>query len=289
MVKIIKASYPNLPVQEVNLNTKGWDNDVLIVNKDVVFRFPKTLEIRKKVLKEASILKLLKTKDPLVRIPNYELVYRDGEFVGVTYSYLKGSSLSECKEDNIHDNLDNAVLIGDFLTKLHTIDLSEIGDIGRIHTDAYWDNLYKSVKDHILPNINRSIQKEVEDLFEQFLCADQVPINTIIHGDLTTSNIIYNHEENVINGVIDFTDTQWGDPAFDFAGLYWSYGPGFTKEVLASYRTEEDKESLFERVQSFYGLQPIFHNVLFAIENNQTINWDTAFERFTYLHSFRSS
>ncbi|WP_375137316.1 phosphotransferase [Cytobacillus oceanisediminis] len=108
----------------------------------------------------------------------------------------------------------------------------------------------------------------------------------IIHGDLTTANILFNQEKGLVNGIIDFTDAQIGDPAFDFAGLYWSFGPDFTKDVLSYYKAE-DKESIFKRVQSFYGLQPIFHNLIFAVKENLDVNWETAFERFSYLNSLR--
>lgn len=84
----------------------------------------------------------------------------------------------------------------------------------------------------------------------------------VIHGDLTSANILYHPSKKEISGIIDFTDTQIGDPAFDFAGLYWDFGDQFTKEALASYQTKFNKDEMYRRVTSFYGLQPIFHKWL---------------------------
>lgn len=104
---------------------------------------------------------------------------------------------------------------------------------------------------------------------------------------MTTSNIIYSKDKGCVNGIIDFTDAQIGDPAFDFAGVYWTFGLDFTKDVLHWYNGYETSESLLKRVKTFYGLQPVFHELLYAIENNQEIKWKSALERFStlFLHT----
>lgn len=102
--------------------------------------------------------------------------------------------------------------------------------------------------------------------------------------ELTASNIIYRQEKECINGIIVFTDAQIGDPAFDFAGLYWAFGIDFTKDVLRWYSSNENKELLLDRVKNFYELQPIFHELLYAFEKNQTINWKTALKKFSTLN-----
>ena len=37
----IRAAYPSLEVTSVELNTKRQNNDVLIINNSLIFRFPK--------------------------------------------------------------------------------------------------------------------------------------------------------------------------------------------------------------------------------------------------------
>ncbi|MEH7392570.1 aminoglycoside phosphotransferase family protein [Bacillus sp. JJ1474] len=287
MLNFLMNTFPNLEIREVQANTNGWDNNIYILNNEIVFRFPKSEDLLSKILNEGKILNLLKYKKPILCIPDYEYVFSGSDLKGVKYSFLKGKSLGEYPINNLRDNPNNAKLIGDFLTKLHSIDVSNpnLINLETIHTLKYWENLYSSVKNDIFPFLNDQRQNEINEVFTNFI--DLFPSLTfkksIIHGDLTASNIIYNKGKNCIDGIIDFTDAQIGDPAFDFAGLYWSFGSEFTKDVLSWYSAPESSENLFNRVKNFYGLQPVFHEILFAVKNNQQINWDTAFEKFSYL------
>ena len=290
LIELVKKVYPEIKINQVKTKTNGWDNDILILNNEVVFRFPKSKEVASKVKDEVVLVSQLALKNPLLQFPRYEPVYLNGEFKGVKYDYLEGESLSEV-QINHSLPLQNAELIGDFLTKLHSIDLSTLKEtkIEPSHTKEYWENLYNLVETSVFPNLKRSQKAEITNLFRDFFCDSMFSADNkvLIHGDLTTSNILFQKEKGLVSGIIDFTDAQIGDPAFDFAGLYWSFGPDFTTEVLSHYQAA-DKESIFDRVQSFYGLQPVFHNLLYAIKENQHVDWETALDRFSYLNSLRN-
>jgi len=38
-------------------------------------------------------------------------------------------------------------------------------------------------------------------------------------------------------------------------------------------------------ISKFYGLQPVFHVLLYAIENNQKVTWGFALQKFSYLYT----
>lgn len=289
MLNFLKSTFPNLEIKEVQANTNGWDNDILIVNKEIVFRFPKSADLLSKVLNERKILELLKLKEPALDIPEYEYVYSGSMLKGVKYSFLNGQSLSEYPIKNLRDNPENAKLIGEFLTKLHSINISDLNKttLETLHTLQYWEELYNSVTNTIFPFLNDKQRKEINEVFTNFI--ELFPYlnyrKTIIHGDLTASNIIFDKRKKCVSAIIDFTDAQIGDAAFDFAGLYWSFGPEFTEDVLSWYRSPETASAIYKRVKNFYGLQPVFHELLFAVKNKQDINWDVAFKKFSYLHT----
>lgn len=289
MLTIIKKSIPQLEINEVQKNNNGWDNDILIINNEIVFRFPKSEQLLTKVLDEMQILDHLALKEPIIKIPKYEPVYSDNRLIGVKYDFLNGQSLSEITDCQLNEKPENAKLIGDFLTKLHSIDCSNMNDttLETIHTLYYWESLYTSVKQEVFPFLNTYQQNEISEVFNSFInnYSTLSYKKTLIHGDLTASNIIYNKTLNRIEGIIDFTDAQFGDPAFDFAGLYWTFGPDFTNEVLSFYSSSESSDSIFKRVSSFYGLQPVFHELLYALKNEQKINWESALDRFFQLKS----
>jgi aminoglycoside 2''-phosphotransferase len=290
LIDIVKRTHPYIQINEVQTNINGWDNDILLLNNNIVFRFPKSKGIAAKVKDEVALMNQLQLKNPLVQIPKYECVYLDGVFRGVRYEYLDGESLSDLEVINTLKP-QNAEIIGDFLTKLHSIDLTKLKDtkIISIHTKEYWEDLYNSVETLVYPYLKLPQKTEINNLFKNFFSNSifLTPKKVLIHGDLTIANILFQKDKGLVSGIIDFTDAQIGDPAFDFAGLYWSFGPDFTNKVLSFYQVK-DKESILNRVQSFYGLQTIFHNLLYAIKENQYVDWETALDRFSSLYSIRN-
>ncbi|MFT4414350.1 aminoglycoside phosphotransferase family protein [Fredinandcohnia humi] len=287
MLRFVKNSFPDLTINDIQVNNRGWDNDILIVNEKIVFRFPKSNNLLSVIVEEGKLLEILRAKEPLLHIPNYGFVYSDNELKGVTYSLIEGKSLNQITIPNLRDNPVNARVIGDFLTKLHSLDVSsrEI-TLKTTHTLSYWEDLYSNVTSALYPFINKQQVYDIDHFFTNFI--EVFPRLTfkksVIHGDLTASNIIYNQEKKGISGIIDFTDAQIGDPAFDFAGLYWDFGPDFTKDVLHWYSGNETSNSLYNRVKAFYGLQPVFHELLYAVKNRQQVNWETALEKFSSLY-----
>jgi aminoglycoside 2''-phosphotransferase len=290
LIDIVKSTHPDIQINEVQTKMNGWDNDILILNNEVVFRFPKSKGVAEKVQDEVALVSQLLLKKPLVQIPRYESVYLDEEFRGVKYDYIDGESLSDYEVIN-YIKTQNAEILGDFLTKLHSIDLSKLKGTKKvpIHTMEYWEDLFNSVEAFVFPYLKQSQKTEINNLFKSFFHNSIFTTSKkrLIHGDLTIANILFQKDKGLVNGIIDFTDAQVGDPAFDFAGLYWSFGPDFTTDVLSYYQVK-DKESILNRVQSFYGLQPIFHNLLYAIKENHYMDWETALARFSFLYSIRN-
>lgn len=290
MLAYVKRYFPHLVIKEVKANNSGWDNDLIIINNKLVFRFPKSEEVAAKVKTEGEILTAVRARNPLLLIPEYEYMDEDDRVKGVKYPVIEGNSLSEYPANIITCHFENARLLGDFLTKLHSIEVAQVNrtKLTSLHSHSYWESFYKKVERQVFPFFKNKQQEQIAHLFERFLESyEDIPAKkVIIHGDLTTSNIIYNKQKGRISGIIDFTDAQIGDPAFDFAGIYWAYGPDFTKNVLSCYQSSEKTEAIFKRVSNFYGLQPVFHELLYALENQYTINWETALDRFNCLYEF---
>ncbi|MCM3362184.1 aminoglycoside phosphotransferase family protein [Niallia sp. Sow4_A1] len=286
----IKRYFPHFVIKEVKVNNRGWDNDLVIINNNLVFRFPKSEEVAAKVKTEGEILTAVKARNPLLVIPEFEYMHEDDKVKGVKYPLIEGKSLSEYAPNTITCHFENARLVGDFLTKLHSVEVAQLNSsmLTSLHNHSYWESFYKKVERQVFPFLKYKQQEQIAHLFERFLESyEDIPAKkVIIHGDLTTSNIIYNEQKGRISGIIDFTDAQIGDPAFDFAGIYWAYGPDFTKNVLSCYQSSEKTEAIFKRVSNFYGLQPVFHELLYALENQYNINWETALERFNCLYEF---
>lgn len=288
-LEFISDEYPDIKIKKFQANEKGWDNDIVIINESLVFRFPKSEDVILKVEAEGKLLHLLKKKHPILQLPDYEYLYQNQMLKCVRYDYLEGRMLGDISMDSFKNNQENARLLGDFLTKLHSIDPAEADtmNLKTLHTLEYWEALHSSVREEILPYLKDREKDLINRIFRDFL--EEFPgysiKKSIIHGDLTASNIIYSEKKGRISAVIDFTDAQLGDPAFDFAGIYWAYGENFTKEVLSWYQTDESADALFKRVQSFYGLQPIFHELLYDVRNGKKPDWKAGLGKFGALVS----
>lgn len=261
----ITEALPELLITELSRNEQGWDNDVLIVNKQLVFRFPKRKEVAAKIMAECMLLDLLKKTQPIALLPDYTPLYNGyGNFVCTYHPLIKGEPLSV---NAITD--ETARILGNFLTKLHHLDSSLLNKAGikQIHSLRYWRKLFQLIEKDVFPLLKDNEKQEVNMLFARYEETITENITHPIHGDLTKANILY-HAETKQLGIIDFTDTQLGDPAFDFAGFFWDFGVEFTNKVLEHYNGPETAASIMKRVSSFYGLQPLLHEWLYKVRNN---------------------
>jgi aminoglycoside 2''-phosphotransferase len=68
-LRIIEATYPDLRIQTYSFNNRGQNNDVLIVNEEIVFRFPRTSHGARQLRAEAAILSHLQDRVTL-QVPN---------------------------------------------------------------------------------------------------------------------------------------------------------------------------------------------------------------------------
>ncbi|MGP4108452.1 hypothetical protein [Virgibacillus sp. L01] len=91
-IERIKQVYPNLFIEDFYPNEIGQNNDVLIINNSLVFRFPKYQKGILQLKRETEILEQIKN---IVSIPIPEPIYRSFEelvpgkvFTG--YSLIEG-------------------------------------------------------------------------------------------------------------------------------------------------------------------------------------------------------
>ncbi len=68
-LNIIHTTHPDLTIRNYTFNNSGQNNDVLIVNDEVVFRFPRTPHGARQLRIEAAILSYLQTRVTL-QVPN---------------------------------------------------------------------------------------------------------------------------------------------------------------------------------------------------------------------------
>ena len=164
-----------------------------------------------------------------------------------------------------------------FLAALHSIPLKRTETLGFPieKTLTYWKELQTKLNQYLTNNLTSLQKLALNRLFENFFtCITKSTFqNAIIHADFTHHHILFNNLHKNISGVIDFGDAQIGDPAFDFAGLYYDFGHEFTTSVYEQYSAVISHRDplLIHRITTFYQYSPLLHNLIYNIETNNEI------------------
>lgn len=257
----ISARYPNLEIKSVHLVDKGEFNDILIVNEELIFRFPRSVDGIERLKVEIAILNAIQERIPLA-VPNPSFVSEDMQTVGAVfmgYPLIPGEPLKDHLETLKRSGgcEEMAMQLSLFLKELHNFPVEIIGadlpicDRGR---RAYLPKMYEDVRQHLYSYIRSDARDLITDQFDSFL-GDSNNFNytrAIKHGDIGPGNILFNSEVQAISGVIDFGSAGLDDPAIDL-GLValWGedeLGESFVEQFNEGYNITE---SLLRRVQFF--------------------------------------
>src|SRR5262245_34900092 len=125
--RLLAATYPDLPIASARLHTaEGQFNDILIVDEELIFRFPRSPHVAATLAAETDLLVRLQGYLPLP-IPNPIYQAREPQtgalrFMG--YRMLPGTPLWREDADTIAEDgaLDHmATQLAEFLHALHTL------------------------------------------------------------------------------------------------------------------------------------------------------------------------
>jgi aminoglycoside 2''-phosphotransferase len=285
-IRQIKKYYPDLQIETALLNQEGQYNDVLVVNKDLIFRFAKVPAAVETLRKEIIIQQSLQDHVSLT-IPNPIYCSVETEVVGeafVGYRMIPGKPLWFDNFKAISDSsaLERmAVQLAGFLFELHHVPVDKIIPIELPFGDTRekWVNMYHRIRAKLFAYMRPNARQRVAKQFEVFLDnPDRYKFKPVLrHGDFGTGNIIYDPDRLSVVGIIDFGGTGSGDPATDFAGLYSSYGEGFYRQCYSVY---PEMEEAWERVQFYCGTFAL-QEALFGLENGNQEAFQSGIAEYT--------
>lgn len=234
----IRSQFPRIDFKEAVLVEKGWDNDVVILDESLVFRFPKRASYEQRFQAEVKLLKVVVDAVD-IRVPDYQYLASDMSFGG--YPIIRGKELTPEVFTELSDDLKRSVykVLGQFLTTMHSLPLSHARNAGFEESeDGYWWSevstrmRYKLVKEKVFPLLSPEQQNYVRRNYEAYLnCFDEFDL-VICHGDLSSDHIFV--DDGQVSGIIDFADVDYSDPAIDFT-CFWYYGQEFVEGVLNCY------------------------------------------------------
>jgi len=267
----IHAAYPALHIERMRLNDEGQYNDILIVNDDLIFRFPRHDEGIEKLEKEIVLLDRLRPALPLpIPEPTYRrLVPRVVGQVFAGYRMLPGEPLWRETAATIADPATTrrlATQLATFLRDLHGIPTDRIaGLLPAADWRQLWDDLEGEIRSALFPHMPESAREQIAARFTAFRDdpATFAFAPTVIHGDFGSGNLLWDAQTGEMTAVIDFGSIAIGDPALDVAALL-TYGESFVQRGLATYPA---METMLPRARFYLGTFPL-QEALYGIEHD---------------------
>jgi aminoglycoside 2''-phosphotransferase len=268
LVKRILREFPDLHIDSARLVRAGWDNVVVDVNDQWIFRFPRFKVAENSLKREIKLLVLLKGQLP-IRIPDYEYVAptRKSGYSFGGYRKIVGNPATQRGYRNTWTRI-LAKGLASFLREVHT------PGIARIMSEIFpvW-NQKKRLRKHwrearaLGYKYLDTETRRLSELFfqkgvETFDNASYQPL--FVHGDLTDRNILVNARTGKATGILDWGDSAIMDPAIDFAGLF-ELNRELGYATLDAYGHESD--DFRARVEVYWRLLPYFE-ILYGIYSN---------------------
>jgi aminoglycoside 2''-phosphotransferase len=233
----IREVTPELGIVTSRHIQEGMVNDVVIVNDQIVFRFPKTVQGQEDLAHEARVLDIVR-RHVAVPVPAPVLHRPDV----ASHRMVQGVPLMREDLYRLSPARRRAVMedLGRFLRDLHAIPARELADVGLSHsirTADVWRAMYARIEETLFPllfrNQRESVRRHFAPVLEGRLRLDVDPV--LVHGDLAPYHILVDPECTRLTGVIDFGTVGLGDPAVDIATLLAHYGGRLVDDMRATY------------------------------------------------------
>ncbi len=267
----IAAGCPELGLETVELFRAGQNNQLILVNGELIFRFPKYDSGADRLRRELAILRAAGPRLSLAtpKYIYYNLDDRTGRaFAG--YRMLPGRPLWPQDFERIGDEGTVERLAEDiatFLQMLHAVPPDTV-DIPQTPSDspAAWREIFGRIEEVVFPRLTAEALAWTGEQFDAFLGdGEQFTFdNALRHGDFGSSNMLYSAEEQRVVGMIDFGHAGIGDPAVDFAGLYVCFGEAFLRRCARVYPL---MERCRDRVRFYAGCAFLLEDALFCLEH----------------------
>ena len=224
--KLIESQFPDLIPSEVEIIDYGFDNTVIKVNHEWVFRFPRR-EIAVKLLEtEGKLLPLFKEEELGLQVP--VPVYYGKPSPGypwpfLGYRYVEGTIPS--RAETVWREGVSAIRLAQFLKRLHQTNVKEAerqgvpyDEMDRLDVEKRKPILEKNINE--IKHLKLLPRMGMLENYLQHLPKGTLPeAITLVHGDLHFKNIVVNGE-GTLSGVIDWGDVHLGHRAVDLNLVY---------------------------------------------------------------------
>lgn len=233
----ISEIFPEMQIHNIVFNDEGLTNDVVVVNDELIFRFPKNDYAVDCLKNEVRILKLLRNSISL----NIPVVLYESQDV-MCYRKISGGTLR--RDILLKLDADTQQFIANqlatFHKELHSFPVKEVPNLETSVAVLFqedWVEAYRRIQEKVFPLLQRHTREWAKTHFESFL-ADESNFefeNKLIHADLMPYHVLLDERKKQISGIIDFGCAGLGDPATDIGVIINQYGESFLEKFYEIY------------------------------------------------------
>jgi aminoglycoside 2''-phosphotransferase len=219
----ISGYFKETSLYDIDYIEHGNDNFVVIVNKQLVFRFPRSEPKARRIAFETAILQ--KTKDRISVVQTPELVQVHMAPLYLVSKYVDGEHFTsdQIKALSEADQQVVGARIAEFIFQFNQA-ISGL-EVRRLRTESGVDSLEEPWPTYFvrlfegtqLPNDTlRPVVAQYYPLWKDYALHEQN--NYAIHDDLHLANLLFSG--NKLSGVVDFGDTNCGSIESELRWLY---------------------------------------------------------------------
>ncbi len=252
--RLLARHFPKQKVENVIVPKQGMDHWVIIVNGELVFRFPRKAKYKRLFPSETRMMDWLQEKLPLA-VPRYTVV--DAKRSCGAYPLIPGSrftpellaSWKAAERDRAAKDL------AGFLRALHATPANEARSRFQVPVHvrqrhiSQWLRMYgKWVRPHISAGEWSVCERALHSLSKPLFT--QAP-RVLTHNDLYSHHLLADPKRRRLCGIIDFSDRAIDDPAVDVTKC-WEYGREFMFAVHKHYTSDHQDPTMLRRSVALY-------------------------------------
>ncbi|MEV4111408.1 phosphotransferase [Nonomuraea sp. NPDC049695] len=244
------AGLHGITAEQVRPLPQGVANHVFLLGDDLVLRIPRSKQFLPDLAKEVAVIPAALHAG--VRTPEVVAFDDTCSVVDVPYMVLARAHGVDLASLDLPPATADRVFhqVGRELAQLHRLTPATAPDLHAVPVEDGTADPW-ALTDHLLVAgwIDAEAARWLTGWFDRLsahLPAD--PPSVLVHGDIAPQNLLVSPETGRLNGIVDWGDAQWADPAVDFAKVPLTGIPA----MLDGYRQETGEESWEARVLWFH-------------------------------------
>ncbi len=251
----IAKNFPEINIKKYYFIETGWMNRIIVVNDSIVFRFPRTVSGIGRLSSELKLLSVL--RDPPVRFPEYKFIHMAEPFFA-GYGMIHGDTVEMAK------SLGKGVL-NDFISLLDYMKQFNRNSFEETFLHIYNSKTWIGHEESLLNSFREALEDYTgHEYFDGIFSMMDLAMSdltdsdiSLIHGDLSRGNVILNRKHSRINGIIDWSDSSYGDRALDVAAIIDGFSLKHLKYLLNHFSMDFSSRAL-KRVFFYRMVSPLY-------------------------------